>query len=290
MADQNITELPVKTSSGMTSSDYMLGIDSAEGYQMLIKDLGDYIIRNVQVNTIAGANQTLKSALDTLNSNTALLMRPDSSGTLSSGNANNVTQTGNWLITNTSAVENIPSGLTGWWLLNVDRTYHDNNGNVLLQKLYRMGDVDQGVYMRGLSRTTWSNWVKMPTRAEVDTLINRGENLLNFSSYSDRTAAGVTFNKSGNVVIATGTCTNEDIVDIDRHLTLTAGTYCFGGTYGNTPWLQIMNDANTAQIGDSRNANPTLTFNSDTTICVRFHVTNGVTYSGLMTPYLCRIS
>lgn len=69
MADQNITELPVKTSSGMTSSDYMLGIDSAEGYQMLIKDLGDYIIRNVQVNTIAGANQTLKSALDTLNSN-----------------------------------------------------------------------------------------------------------------------------------------------------------------------------------------------------------------------------
>lgn len=68
MADQNITELPVKTSSGMTSSDYMLGIDSAEGYQMLIKDLGDYIIRNVQVNTIAGANQTLKSALDTLNS------------------------------------------------------------------------------------------------------------------------------------------------------------------------------------------------------------------------------
>lgn len=72
MADQNITELPVKTSSGMTSSDYMLGIDSAEGYQMLIKDLGDYIIRNVQVNTIAGANQTLKAALDTLNSKTTL--------------------------------------------------------------------------------------------------------------------------------------------------------------------------------------------------------------------------
>lgn len=69
MAEQNITELPVKTSSGITSSDYMLGIDSAEGYQMLIKDLGDYIIRNVQVNTIAGANQTLKAALDTLNSN-----------------------------------------------------------------------------------------------------------------------------------------------------------------------------------------------------------------------------
>ena len=68
MSDQNITELPVKTSSGITSSDYMLGIDSAEGYQMLIRDLGDYIIRNVQVNTIAGSNQTLKNALDTLNS------------------------------------------------------------------------------------------------------------------------------------------------------------------------------------------------------------------------------
>lgn len=117
MADQNITELPVKTSSGMTSSDYMLGIDSAEGYQMLIKDLGDYIIRNVQVNTIAGANQTLKSALDTLNSNLATLDGKTVIGNLYGiTDLNNVrTQCMLVIASNTDAkyIQNIPESSAG---------------------------------------------------------------------------------------------------------------------------------------------------------------------------------
>ncbi len=68
MADQAITGLPVKTKSGIAATDYMLGIDSAEGYQMLIKDLGDYIIQTVQSN-LMGSNQTLAAALSALNSN-----------------------------------------------------------------------------------------------------------------------------------------------------------------------------------------------------------------------------
>ncbi len=70
MADQAITALPKKTNSGtnkIAATDYLLGIDSAEGYQMLIKDLGDYIIQNVQ-SSLAGSNQTLAAALSALNS------------------------------------------------------------------------------------------------------------------------------------------------------------------------------------------------------------------------------
>lgn len=67
MADQAITALPVKTASGIANTDYLLGIDSAEGYQMLIKDLGDYIIQNVQ-SSLMGSNQTLAAALTALNS------------------------------------------------------------------------------------------------------------------------------------------------------------------------------------------------------------------------------
>ena len=67
MADQNITALPKKTSSQMAATDYLMGIDSAEGYQMLIQDLGDYIIQHA-TSSLAGANQTLAAAVNALNS------------------------------------------------------------------------------------------------------------------------------------------------------------------------------------------------------------------------------
>lgn len=74
MADQAITALPKKTYSGssqIASTDYLLGIDSAEGYQMLIQDLGEYIINRATAN-LAGSTQTLASAISALNSNLTL--------------------------------------------------------------------------------------------------------------------------------------------------------------------------------------------------------------------------
>ena len=71
MADQAITALPKKTYSGsskIAATDYLLGIDSAEGYQMLIQDLGEYIINKVTA-SLAGSNQTLAAAISALNSN-----------------------------------------------------------------------------------------------------------------------------------------------------------------------------------------------------------------------------
>lgn len=71
MADQAITALPKKTYSGssqIASTDYLLGIDSAEGYQMLIQDLGEYIINRATA-SLAGSTQTLASAINALNSN-----------------------------------------------------------------------------------------------------------------------------------------------------------------------------------------------------------------------------
>lgn len=69
MADQNITELPIKTNSGVASTDYMLGIDSAEGYQILVRDVAKYIVENYNGSTIAGSAQTVQSAVNALNSN-----------------------------------------------------------------------------------------------------------------------------------------------------------------------------------------------------------------------------
>ena len=74
MADQAITALPKKTYSGsskIAATDYLLGIDSAEGYQMLIQDLGEYIINRVTA-SLAGSNQTLAAAISALNSKETL--------------------------------------------------------------------------------------------------------------------------------------------------------------------------------------------------------------------------
>lgn len=70
MADQPITGLPTKTASGVATTDKMLGIDSAEGYQILVQDVAKYIIENYGGSTLAGAARTPKAAIDLLNSNT----------------------------------------------------------------------------------------------------------------------------------------------------------------------------------------------------------------------------
>lgn len=164
MADQNITELPVKTSSGITSSDYMLGIDSAEGYQMLIRDLGDYIIRNVQVNSIAGSNQTLKSALDTLNSNWVNI---DTSSELNSKlSALPTNRTVNTLLqgavtavlTNNMASSSGKGYMTKISVTSVDYTIMTGAGDFIFIGRYNFSD------------GTITNVQKVPTRDEVDSL------------------------------------------------------------------------------------------------------------------------
>lgn len=69
MADQKITELPIKNVSAIQLADYLLGIDSAEGYQMLISDLAKKIIEAYSGSSLGGAAQTLKSAIDTVTTN-----------------------------------------------------------------------------------------------------------------------------------------------------------------------------------------------------------------------------
>ena len=69
MADQKVTELPIKGTSGINLADYLFGIDSAEGYQMLISDLAKKIVESYSGSSLAGSARTLKNALDTVASN-----------------------------------------------------------------------------------------------------------------------------------------------------------------------------------------------------------------------------
>lgn len=110
MADQAITALPKKTYSGsskIAATDYLLGIDSAEGYQMLIQDLGEYIINRVTA-SLAGSNQTLAAAISALNSK----MR-----TIASGSLRDIKTSGIYYLTGT--VTDKPANNGGYYSVSV---------------------------------------------------------------------------------------------------------------------------------------------------------------------------
>jgi len=169
MADQNITALPKKTSSQLAATDYLLGIDSAEGYQMLIQDLGDYIIQHA-TSSLAGSNQTLASAITALNSNfasknytvfntttllttqvDALPVKASYCGVISS--YNHVEETG------------VPVNAAGYVEI------YSESVNYKRLFFCPMGSTD--VYVKDKSSNGWGDWVKIPTRSEVDALNNR---------------------------------------------------------------------------------------------------------------------
>lgn len=120
MADQKVTELPIKGTSGINLADYLFGIDSAEGYQMLISDLAKKIVEEYSGSSVAGSAQTLKVALDGIantKGNKAIWV---DMGTVSSLP---VTKTASGITTDmvvSDAVLGTPAAQTGNWTVNTD--------------------------------------------------------------------------------------------------------------------------------------------------------------------------
>lgn len=120
MADQKITELPIKGTSAINLADYLLGIDSAEGYQMLISDLAKKIIEDYTGSTVAGSAQALKTALDGLTSSKGNKAIWVDMGTVSSLP---VTKLASGVTTDmvvSEAVLGTPTAQTGDWTVNTD--------------------------------------------------------------------------------------------------------------------------------------------------------------------------
>lgn len=176
MADQAITALPKKTYSGsskIAATDYLLGIDSAEGYQMLIQDLGEYIINKVTT-SLAGSNQTLVAAIGALNSKikynnlgnigtlTALQTALETLGDGISG-ISEASQTYSFYFYTTAAFAPFMSSQSVH--IGEMTIAGTNRFNVTISNHADVGNYYHGTCLAG----TWS-WEKLSTRAEVDAL------------------------------------------------------------------------------------------------------------------------
>lgn len=171
MADQNITELPIKTNSGVASTDYMLGIDSAEGYQILVRDVAKYIVENYNGSTIFGSAQTVKNAFAGTLSKMQVFPVNETNGRLEYLNdatfsfANAVRE---WML-----VKGVDAPTTAdFWYLHTFAYTKDANGHVTNGKqiAYGYGSKASEVYQRTCSSGTWTDWEKQPTRAEITEL------------------------------------------------------------------------------------------------------------------------
>lgn len=203
MADQPITGLPTKTASGVAATDKMLGIDSAEGYQILVRDVAKYIIENCDVSTLAGAVRTPKAAIDLLNSNTYNLKT--ATNIPSNADLDTYLTPGTYSIaTNTIAqsLQHCPTYYCG--ILTVEYSPR-NDTYYVIQMYYEYHTKD--TYVRQRAGTTWHDWVKQPTRAEIEALNNNMADTRQRTLMGDSTAlTGVDYNtlESGWHFIGTG--------------------------------------------------------------------------------------
>lgn len=156
--EQNITALPVKTNTGVANSDYFMGIDSAEGYQILIRDVAKYIMENYNGSTLAGSAQTPKAAIDALNSKNILNL-----GTSIPANSdlNNYTTFGNYFSSSASGLTNSPTSVTNTalqlWVIpraNAERAFQ-------VAFVYVPSNLPE-LYIRSMTgATSWSNWKQL---------------------------------------------------------------------------------------------------------------------------------
>jgi len=177
MADQAITALPKKTYSGsskIAATDYLLGIDSAEGYQMLIQDLGEYII-NKATASLAGSTQTLASAISALNSKTKAYDYVQSTGNFLDWVLSTFTVNGEYFVIHATG------NTEGWAASSLGSCMVQKRNNDYFLTAYINDTATpnlQAIYVNRYVNSRWIGWTKLPTRAEIDGLNSKTSQLL----------------------------------------------------------------------------------------------------------------
>lgn len=169
MADiklNNLTE--ISQVSQLTATKNLLIFDSTSnaGNRITLNTLAKSVIESQSIADLAGTSQTVKAAINTLNSNVINLN--SKKGVLADQDLNDIKQEGVYLCTNTTT--NKPTASDSWGQLIVTKS---GSGETYQTFYLLSNDVSNAndEYVRNYSSNQWGAWVKRPTRAEI-TAIN----------------------------------------------------------------------------------------------------------------------
>lgn len=163
MADINATNLTPETLSTLDGTENIVAFDTAEGKKIPLSVLGDYVVQKL-TQTLLGQTQSVANAIKQCYS-------LHGGQIVSSGfNFDTCTDVGNYSIPTTS----LANSATGTKPISVPIGYLKvlrtrDSSNVISQIFYEYSAVAV-YYTRNytVSSQTWSDWVKTPTRTEID--------------------------------------------------------------------------------------------------------------------------
>lgn len=183
MADINATNLTPETLSTLDGTENIVAFDTAEGKKIPLSVLGDYVVQKL-TQTLLGQTQTIQNAFGmTYNlgiatdiPNNADLNTYTDAGTFKTGG--NATA---------ATLSNCPvTGIT--FKMTVEKIY---SGNGIIQSLVAFNNPPKHFERRGLySSGAWafSEWLQVPTRAEMDAATNKVSAIVGMSDPGSMTS------------------------------------------------------------------------------------------------------
>ena len=176
MADINATNLTPETLSTLDGTENIVAFDTAEGKKIPLSVLGDYVVQKL-TQTLMGDSQTLQTAINTLNDN-AIKHKIDASQTIESNtDINDLLTPGTYVCPNS----NVAATLTNWPSSNVAgrmevieilRSSTGTASSLRTRQIVRTNNTS-AEFQRYWNGSTWSDWLRSPTRAEMDATTNK---------------------------------------------------------------------------------------------------------------------
>ena len=157
MADTYEKNLTQK--STLTTSDYIrvVGSDN-ESYKQLVSDVAQKIIETYAGSSLAGSSQSVKSAIDSLNSNTFALVNSSLTSIPNGSDLDSYATAGNYYVVNASTAASLSNTpyTTGLFRLIVSEI----TGTSRVQIILTANTAEKIMYYRSStnSGSTWSGW------------------------------------------------------------------------------------------------------------------------------------
>ena len=154
-----IKEKDLPSASGVSGTDYMREVTSGGlSYKALVADVAKYIVENYNGSSLGGSSQSVKSAIDSLKSNTIVLTIGKMTSIPNGADLNSYTTAGNYYSQNSStsaSLSNTPY-TSGLFRLIVSEI----TGSSRVQIILTANSSDKIMYYRSStnSGSSWSTW------------------------------------------------------------------------------------------------------------------------------------